>query len=55
MSTTATVTGPVSGGGRGRPFGGAMTDVATHGYREDELFLEGTATRFCFVPPRLVD
>lgn len=46
MATTAALTGPVSGGVRGWPFGRPMGDLSAHGYREDEFFLEGTATRY---------
>jgi hypothetical protein len=40
------VSGPVSGGSRGWPFGGPVADLSTWGYRQDEYFLEGTASRF---------
>jgi Alpha/beta hydrolase domain len=40
------VTGPVTGGSRGWPFGGPVADLASWGYRQDEYFLEGTASRF---------
>ena len=43
---TASVTGPVSGGNRGWPFGATILDVEASGYREAEYFLEGTATRY---------
>ncbi len=40
------VTGPVTGGSRGWPFGGPAADLSAYGYREDEYFVEGTASRF---------
>ncbi len=40
------VTGPVTTGTRGWPFGGPVADLAEWGYRQDEYFLEGTASRF---------
>ena len=40
------VTGPITGGSRGWPFGGPVLDLARYGYREDEFFLEGTAERY---------
>jgi hypothetical protein len=46
----ATVTGPVTGGARGWAFGTPVVDLAPHGYREDEFFLEGHATRYAPVP-----
>lgn len=44
-----TVTGPVSGGLRGWVFGTPTFDVNVYGYREDEFFLEGIATRYRLV------
>jgi hypothetical protein len=44
------VTGPITGGTRGYAFGRPLDDLAQHGYREDEVFLSGEATRY-----RLVD
>ncbi len=44
------ITGPVTGGRHGWPFGGPGTDVKRHGYLEEEFFIEGTATRFRLVP-----
>lgn len=44
--STATVTGPVTGGAKGWPFGASTLDVADLGYVEHEYFLEGSATRF---------
>jgi len=40
------VTGPITGGSRGWPFGASSLDLAGHGYTEAEYFLEGTATRY---------
>lgn len=40
------VTGPITGGAHGWPFGGPVIDVGAHGYRVDEFFLEGEATRY---------
>ncbi|MFI5045706.1 MAG: alpha/beta hydrolase domain-containing protein [Acidimicrobiia bacterium] len=46
MSEHARVTGPVTGGSKGWVFGGTTVDLVTVGYREDEYFLDGTATRY---------
>ena len=43
---TPTVTGPVSGGERGRPYASAIQDLAKAGYQESEFFLEGVAQTF---------
>jgi hypothetical protein len=40
------LTGPVSGGERGQPFGGFARDAAPPGYVETEWFLGGTATSY---------
>ncbi len=48
--STARVTGPVSGGNYGWPFGASMLDLDAYGYEEHEYFLEGEATRFRQVP-----
>lgn len=40
------VTGPVTGGRHGWPFGGPFVDLARYGYREEEYFLEGAAARY---------
>ena len=48
--TQATITGPVTGGARGWAFGAPVFDLAGHGYREDEFFLEGQATRYAAAP-----
>jgi hypothetical protein len=42
----ATVTGPITGGARGWPFGLPLADLATAGYVAEEFFLEGTATAY---------
>ena len=41
-----TIEGPVTGGKNGWPFAGAMVDLASHGYVEEEFFVEGEATRY---------
>jgi len=46
----ARVTGPVSGGSYGWPFGASMLDLDAYGYEEHEYFLEGEATRFRQAP-----
>ena len=40
------VTGPVTGGNRGRPFGSSVRDLAAEGYAEEEFFLDGDATLY---------
>src|SRR5215207_2828535 len=45
-AATPSLTGPITGGARGRPFGGPLLDLGRYGYREEEYFLEGTATRY---------
>jgi hypothetical protein len=45
-AATPSVTGPITGGTRGWPFGGPTVDLESYGYREDEYFIEGDATRF---------
>lgn len=50
VSASAVVSGPVTGGKRGWPFGASMLDIAALAYREDEFFLEGAATRYRAVP-----
>jgi hypothetical protein len=40
------VSGPVTGGEKGWPFGRPSRDFDAVGYREEEYFLEGTATSF---------
>ena len=47
-STTARlhVTAPPAAGSHGYPFGLSLVDLAAHGYRADEWFLEGDATRY---------
>jgi hypothetical protein len=44
--STASVTGPITGGTRGRPFAASLTNVASLGYVEEEHFLSGTAKRY---------
>src|SRR4051812_47483787 len=41
-----TLTGPVTGGAHGFPFGSSALDLAARGYVEDEFFMEGTATAY---------
>jgi hypothetical protein len=41
-----TISGPLSGGRHGRPFGRPLVDLDAVGYREDEYVLEGDATRY---------
>ena len=43
------VTGPVSGGTKGWPFGATVVDVAKAGYVEEEYFFSGTADRYRLV------
>jgi hypothetical protein len=43
---TGVITGPVTGGSKGRVFAGPNTDLAARRYQETEYFLEGTATRY---------
>ena len=45
-SLKGSITGPANGGSHGWPFGAPPFDLAERGYREDEFFLEGTATRY---------
>jgi Alpha/beta hydrolase domain len=44
------VSGPVSGGSHGWPFGGPGVDLAARGYVQEEYFLDGTASRFARAP-----
>ena len=46
----ATVTGPVTGGAKGWPFGAAAFDLKALGYVEEEYFLEGQAERYRHAP-----
>lgn len=45
-STPPTVTGPVTGGRHGWPFGAHLGDLTAWDYVEEEYFLEGTARSF---------
>jgi hypothetical protein len=45
-SESPIVTGPIDGGQFGWPFGASMLDTTALGYREDEFFIEGTATKY---------
>lgn len=40
------VSGPIEGGSNDRPFGATTADLAGFGYREEEYFFEGLATRY---------
>ena len=44
------VSGPVTGGRHGWPFGGPLLDLDGYGYQQDEFFLEGTASRYRLAP-----
>jgi hypothetical protein len=44
--TPARVTGPISGGAHGWPYGAATRDLEREGYLEEEYFLTGEATRY---------
>ena len=46
LAASPIVTGPITGGSRGRPFAASMLDIAAFGYVEAEYLLEGTATRY---------
>jgi hypothetical protein len=41
-----TITGPISGGAHGWPFGGYFGDIGMRGYLEEEFFLAGVAKRY---------
>ena len=53
VATRPVVTGPISGGARGWPFGASSLDVAALGYTEAEYLLEGVATRYALGGIRL--
>jgi hypothetical protein len=44
--TELALTGPVTGGSKGWPFGRPNIDLEASGYREDEYFFEGVAQRY---------
>src|SRR5580700_8118589 len=44
------VSGPVAGGSHGWAFGRPSSDLGRYGYREEEFFIEGTASRFAPTP-----
>ncbi|GAC1535860.1 MAG: hypothetical protein NVS3B12_18280 [Acidimicrobiales bacterium] len=46
MGNATTVSGPVTGGDRGWPFGCPMADLSPLGYRVEEFFIDGEATRY---------
>ena len=50
IATRPLVTGPVTGGSKGWPFGASMLDVSGYGYTEAEYLLEGTAVRYRLAP-----
>src|SRR5687768_39737 len=50
LATRPVVTGPVTGGSRGWPFGASMLDVAAYDYTEAEYLIDGTATRYGLAP-----
>lgn len=41
-----TMAGPITGGTKGWPFGGTLLELGRLGYREEEYFIEGTASRY---------
>ncbi len=43
---SSTVSGPISGGLKGRPFTSALLDLSSYGYVEEEYFIEGTANTY---------
>jgi Alpha/beta hydrolase domain len=45
-ATDVVVTGPISGGAHGWPFGAAVRDLVREGYVEEEYFFEGDAQRY---------
>jgi hypothetical protein len=49
MTGAATVSGPITGGTHGRPFGRPLVDLDQHGYVESEWFLEGDARKYRLV------
>ena len=49
------VTGPVTGGAHGRPFGTSLADLTAAGYVEEEYFLQGTATAYGSAQPLTSD
>ena len=44
--TAPTITGPITGGVHGRPFGRPLVDLVAHGYIEEEWFLDGEARSY---------
>jgi hypothetical protein len=46
-----TVSGPVTGGAHGRPFGTSLADLTASGYIEEEYFIAGTATSYDAAKP----
>jgi hypothetical protein len=50
VSAPISVTGPITGGSKGRPFAATTLDIAAYGYAEAEYLLEGIATRYRLAP-----
>ncbi|HEX4505086.1 MAG TPA: alpha/beta hydrolase domain-containing protein [Alphaproteobacteria bacterium] len=46
-----TVTGPITGGAHGRPFGASLADLTGPAYVEEEYFIAGTATAYDAAKP----
>ena len=42
----ASVSGPITGGARGRPYGEALVDLTANGYVEEEFFFDGEASAY---------
>ncbi|MFI5047511.1 MAG: alpha/beta hydrolase domain-containing protein [Acidimicrobiia bacterium] len=49
-ASSASVSGPITGGVKGRPFSLPEADLAARGYVAEEFFLEGTATSYATAP-----
>ncbi len=52
---TPTVSGPVSGGAHGRPFGSSFADLKAFAYVEEEYFIAGDATAYGAAKPLTSD
>ena len=46
-----TISGPVTGGAHGRPFGASLADLTAPAYVEEEYFIAGTATSYDAAKP----
>ncbi len=55
VASAAQLSGPVTGGSRGRPFTAATFDLAPYGYVEEEYFFEGAATTYDAAPGTTLD